>query len=140
MENVSQTIEMRTNDHASEARGESRTSQFEAGRYLVPAADIVENADGIRVLLDVPGVSADALDVRLEKNALTIEGRRVEQSREGLIAAHRECHSTGYRRMFTISDAIKRDGITATVKNGVAEIWLPKAEELKPRKIAVRAA
>jgi HSP20 family molecular chaperone IbpA len=88
----------------------------------------------------MPGVSASGLEVNLEKSLLVIEGTIGEESPSGMSRLHREYGEGSYRRSFTISDAINRDRIAVTIKSGVVEVILPKNEEVKPRKIAVRAA
>lgn len=108
--------------------------------YYSPRADVFEDSDCVRVLLEMPGVSASGLEVNLEKSLLVIEGTIGEESPPGMSRLHREYGEGSYRRSFTISDAINRDKIAVTIKSGVVEVILPKNEEVKPRKIAVRAA
>ena len=105
-----------------------------------PRADVFEDSESIRILLDMPGVSQDALEVSLEKDILSVEGRTTFKAAAGMRLAHREFGEGDYRRTFTISDAIDRDRIAASIKHGVVELVLPKKEEVKPKKIPVRSA
>jgi len=106
----------------------------------MPATDIFEDEDTIHLVADMPGVDASTVDVMLEKNVLTISGAVHEEAVEKHALAYREYPTGDYHRSFRISSEINRDGIEARVKNGVLELLLPKAESVKPRQIAVRAA
>lgn len=111
---------------------ESRLATF------TPAADIFEDNESIRVYLNMPGVVPESVEINLEQNALTVEARFSPGELEGLQPLMLEYSGRLYRRAFTISDAIDKEKISATVKNGVVELVLPKAEEVKPKKIVVR--
>jgi len=89
--------------------------------------DVYENETELLLLADLPGVSADGLDVRVENGELTIEGRRGEKSK--------------YRRVFALDDAgFDLDKVAARQQNGVLELRLPKAPQMRARKIVVRAS
>ena len=115
-------------------RAQSRPQVFS------PRADIFEDNESIRILLDMPGVNQGGLEVSLEKDILSVEGHTALKAAVGMRLAHREFGEGDYRRTFTISDAIDRERIAASIKNGVVELVLPKKEEVKPKKIPVRAA
>jgi HSP20 family molecular chaperone IbpA len=82
----------------------------------------------------MPGVDEGTVDVTLEKDMLTVYGT-VEA---GGGATYAEYETGDYKRVFTVSDEIDRDGIKATVKNGVLKLVLPKAEQAKAKKIKIR--
>lgn len=107
---------------------------------FVPRADVIEDAESIRVLLDMPGVAVEDLEISLEKDLLTVEGQVKFQPPEKLKLVRQEFRVGDYRRSFTISEGIDRDAITANAKNGVVEIVLPKLAQMKPRKISVTTA
>lgn len=131
--NEAQTIEKR------EAQTPEGVERMSARRVFMPRADICETDDGIVVLADMPGVDEKTVDITLEKNVLTISGRveLEEPKKHNLVYAEYEIGD--YQRVFTLSDEIDRDGITAVVKNGVLRLALPKAPQAKTRKIAVKA-
>ncbi len=106
-------------------------------KVFVPRVDIFENDDAILLYADMPGVDEKSIDIVLEKNILTIEGCVVEESMEGYELSYMEYDVGDYRRSFTLSDAIDRDKIEASVSNGVLKLTLPKAEPAKARKINV---
>lgn len=107
-------------------------------RYMAPPVDIYETRDGLVVLADLPGVSKDALDVRVDNNVLTIRGR-ADHSRP-TDETYREYELVNFFRQFELSDKVDQQRITADLKHGVLTLTLPKAEEAKPRQIEVRVA
>ena len=109
-------------------------------KTFVPRVDIYENKDSLFLLADMPGVDEKTVDIELEKNVLTITGRVENGQVKDAAMIYSEYEIGDYERVFTLSDQIDRDKIVATVKNGVLRLELPKAEEVKPKKIAIKAA
>ncbi len=118
----------------------SATERIRNVKTFVPRVDIFESKDSLFLVADMPGVDEKTVDIELEKNVLTIAGR-VENGRikDGTMM-YSEYEIGDYERVFTLSDEIDRDKIVATVKNGVLRLELPKAEKVKPKKIAIKAA
>ena len=110
------------------------------GLYFQPAVDILETAEELVVLADMPGVTPEGLDVRLEGDVLTISGRPQSEEYEGLKPLHVEYSLGGFHRRFTLGETIDRDKIKAELKNGVLKLALTKAERAKARRIDVLAA
>lgn len=108
-------------------------------RVFTPKADVFETEDSIVVLADMPGVNENSIDITLEKNVLTIHGYTTCQAQEGLRLVYCECPEGNYRRVFVLSEEVDREGIQATVKNGVLKLVLPKSTQARARKIAVTA-
>ena len=117
-----------------ETEGPERTHERLA---FVPRADIYETAEAITVMTDMPGVDETSVDVTLEKNVLTISGYVEPMQPEGYDLAHAEYNIGDFERSFTLSDRIDRDGIEATVKDGVLRLVLPKITEAKSRNIPI---
>jgi len=109
-------------------------------KTFVPRVDIYENKDSLFLLADMPGVDEKTVDIELEKNVLTITGRVENGQVKDAAMMYSEYEIGDYERVFTLSDQIDRDKIVATVKNGVLRLELPKAEEVKPKKITIKAA
>lgn len=109
-------------------------------KTFVPRVDIYENKDSLFLLADMPGVDEKTVDIELEKNVLTITGRVENGHVKDAAMMYSEYEIGDYERVFTLSDQIDRDKIVATVKNGVLRLELPKAEKVKPKKIAIKAA
>jgi HSP20 family protein len=106
-------------------------------RTYMPTADIFETEDALTVVLEMPGVSKDNVDVSVENGVLTIEGRIDFQKYEGLQPIYGEYNVGPYRRGFRISSQIDQNKIAAEMRDGVITLTLPKAEEAKPRRITV---
>jgi len=121
---------------AHETEGVERTR---AAQIYRPDVDIIEKKDSILLIADMPGVDEKTVDITLEKDILTIYGRVDVDVADNLELVHREYGTGDYQRIFTISDEINRDGIKATVKNGILQLLLPKAEVAKTKKIPVHA-
>lgn len=107
---------------------------------LMPLVDVFEDASGITLLADLPGVKKDALNLNLEADSLTIEGEVALDTPEGLESSHVEVRLPRYRRVFTLSRELDVDKAQAEFKNGVLKLRIPKAEHAQPRKIEVKGA
>jgi HSP20 family molecular chaperone IbpA len=105
---------------------------------ILPAVDIFENESGITVQADMPGVSKDRLDVHIDSDTLSIEGRAVIPMPEGMDALHADIRSTHYQRSFSLSRELDTDRIEAGLKDGVLTLRIPKREEHRPRRIEVQ--
>lgn len=110
------------------------------GSVFVPAVDILENEKELIVLADMPGVDSKNVDVDLKDNQLTIIGRIDSIEEEGEVSLYKEFDWGDYYRVFTLSDIIDQNKITAKMDNGVLRLVLPKVEKAKPQKIKVTAA
>lgn len=120
---------------ASEAGGPATRRNPDAG--LRPPVDIFEDADGITVLADIPGVSRDRLRVEVDNDTLLIEGDSALDMPAGMEALYADIRLTSYRRVFTLSGELQKDNIHASLKDGVLTLHIPKRAEARPRKIAV---
>ena len=119
---------------------ERRDETTRPGTYFQPAVDIFETKDELLLVADMPGVPPDGVDVGLEGDELSIEGRVRSGEYDGLKPLYVEYGVGGYHRRFTLGEMIDRDGIKAQMKNGVLVLKLPKAERARARRIAVDAA
>ena len=104
-----------------------------------PNTDVVEREDGFHIFVDMPGVGKDDLCIDLRENELEIRGRAVYPRQENTKALHVEFGDGEYVRTFTISDGVEREGIRANLNKGLLELFLPKAERFKPRRIEIQA-
>jgi HSP20 family molecular chaperone IbpA len=107
------------------------------GRYYVPTADIFETEDALTVILEMPGVEKQHVDIALEEDTLRVEGQIDFSKYQGMEPVYTEYNIGHYARAFTLSGKIDRDGISAQLDDGVLTLTLPKAKESKPRRIAV---
>lgn len=109
-------------------------------RVFRPVTDIYESAGKIHLACEMPGVEQDGVEVTLERRELTIRGRTPTLSREGFRLAHAEFVEGDYERVFTLSEDIDGDAMTAVFKNGVLSLELPLAAASQPKRIAVKTA
>jgi len=107
---------------------------------LLPPVDIVEDANGITVTADLPGVEPDDLAIRVEGRSLTIEAPLRLGEAESLAVVYSEVRANRYRRSFELSAELDTGAIQADLRDGVLQLRLPKMERAKPRRIEVRAA
>jgi HSP20 family molecular chaperone IbpA len=103
----------------------------------MPTADIFEGEHALTVVLEMPGVDKSNVDISVEAGLLTIDGRLDFAKYEGMQPVYTEYNVGHYRRSFSLSNKIDQGKIGAEMKDGVLTITLPKAEEAKPRKIAI---
>jgi len=113
--------------------------RIRAKKLYAPAVDIIERNEDIVLIADMPGVDEKSVDITLEKDILTIYGKVEPENPEGCRLAASEYSIGDYQRVFTLSDEIDREKIRAKVKNGVLRLTLPKVEEIKTKKIHVKA-
>lgn len=104
-------------------------------RYVTPPVDIYEMPDGLVVMADVPGVTHEYLDVRVDKHVLTIRAQTGHAHPAS--PTYREYEPVNYFRQFELNDKVDEGKISADLKCGVLTLTLPKAAEAKARKIAV---
>ena len=104
-----------------------------------PAVDIVDAPNEMVVLADVPGVDETHLDITLDKNVLTIRGTVEPPAFEGHTSLRTEFGVGDFERTFTLSDDVSREGIEASVKDGVLQLKLPKTARSARQKINVVA-
>jgi len=107
-------------------------------RRFLPVTDIFETGDELKVILEMPGVGKESVDIRVENDVLTIEGQVDFTKYQGLTPLYTEYNVGNYARSFELSSKIDQERIGAELKDGVITLILPKAEKAKPRKITVR--
>ncbi|WP_353646609.1 Hsp20/alpha crystallin family protein [Mesorhizobium sp. WSM2239] len=107
---------------------------------FVPRTDIFETQDNVVLLVDMPGVAPDGVDITLEKRTLAIRGYAADQQHQNYRQVYAEYSAGDYERVFALSEDIDRDGIEASQKNGVLRLVLPKAAPAKARKIQLKMA
>lgn len=107
-------------------------------RAFLPTTDIFETEDALTLVLEMPGVDRDNIEVSVENGVLTVEGRINFGKYESLQPVYSEYNIGPYRRSFRISSRIDQDKISAEIQDGVITLVLPKAQEAKPRRIEVK--
>ncbi len=107
---------------------------------LRPAVDIFETEEGITLRADMPGVSKDRLNVRVDGTNLLVEGRIGIAPQDQMQPLYADVRSAVYRRTFLLSNEFEANKIDANLKDGVLTVRIPKRPELRPRRIEVRSA
>lgn len=106
-------------------------------RYYVPNTDIYETNDALTVVVEMPGVEKDKVDIDIENNVLLIEGLIDFTKYAEMQPVYTEYNVGHYSRKFSLSSKIDQNKISAEMKDGVLTLTLPKAEAAKPRKIKI---
>lgn len=112
---------------------------FDRLTRFMPACDILEDKERLRLVLELPGVRPEDVKISLENNVLTIRGEKRQASEENGERAHRFERTWGsFERSFTLPSLVDVERIQATVEHGVLTLEIPKSEKAKPREIPVR--
>lgn len=131
---------MSDNKQVTRTRAAANTSaDQEHQRAALPAVDVFEDAAGITLLADMPGVPKDSVELKIEGDALLIEAGVRPLTPEGLEAVYAEVRVPRYRRSFTLSRELDTARIDANLKDGVLTLRIPKQAHAQPRRIAVTA-
>jgi HSP20 family molecular chaperone IbpA len=122
--------------------GESTTPAPEATPpqpqiVFTPPIDIFETDDGLVLLADLPGVTAETLELQVQDNKLTLFGRVSEQAPADARLLHREYQVGHFLRSFILSDEVDHERISAKLNLGVLEVMLPRIKRAEPRRIQV---
>ncbi len=105
---------------------------------LQPPVDVVEDAAGITLYADLPGVAREQLQLRVEGERLTIEAEIGATLRGTATPSHAEVALPRYRRAFTLSKELDAERISAELSQGVLRVRIPKAAQAQPRRIQVQ--
>ncbi len=118
---------------------DKQVTRSDTERALLPAVDVFEDAAGITLLADMPGVPREQLELKVEGDTLQIEGQVQPATPEGLEAIYAEVRLPRWRRSFTLSRELDSAKIDASLKDGVLTLRIPKQAHAQPRRIAVSA-
>jgi HSP20 family protein len=123
---------------AREARGAANAPAHSTeSPALLPPVDVIEDAAGITLFADLPGVPKEKLDVHIDGDMLIIEGEMGLEMPKDMEAVHVEVSLPRYRRVFTLSKELDPGRMSAELKQGVLKVHIHKAEHAKPRRIEV---
>jgi len=121
----------------SQTSRRTQPSQAAEQPALLPPVDVIEDAEGITVYADLPGVPKERLDVHIDGEVLVIEGEIGLEMPQEMEATHVEVSLPRYRRVFTLSRELDPERMSAELKQGVLKVRIHKAEHAKPRRIEV---
>jgi HSP20 family protein len=132
------SIQDRMNTLFEQTLSRSRAEEGIAASTWTPAVDIYETPDTVEMKAELPGLSRDDIEIQIRDNTLTLRGERrfaKEAQEENYLRIERAYGA--FQRSFTLPATVQREKIRAVFRDGVLELTLPKAEEAKPKKIAI---
>jgi HSP20 family protein len=136
--------EMNANLQTANNSNNNLKDQPKPSRYsdaaLTPPVDVIEDAGGITLYADLPGVTRDKLHLQVESGTLTIEAEADLSVPEGLTSSHTEVGLARFRRVFTLSQELDTEKVAAELAQGVLKLRIPKAAHAQPRRIEVQVA
>jgi len=130
---------MATDTSVKQSEPES-AERTRGGQVYRPNVDILETAEELTLVADVPGAASDAIDIDFEEGVLTIQGKVEPRYGDNVTLLLNEYGIGDFYRTFRVSEHVDVSGIHAECNDGVLTVHLPKAETVKPRKIAVKTA
>lgn len=126
--------EEKAENQVQEAQPEAERASF------LPAVDIVDGESETVLFMDVPGVDKDGVDISIDQDIMTIRAKPAEDKEfAGCELVYAEYRVGDYKRSFSLSENVNRDGIKAVVRDGVLQITLPKQAPVT-KKITVSAS
>ena len=117
----------------------SLSPQLWNSQAWVPTCDLTETENEIRILMDLPGMNKENVDIQLNEGTLVIRGERKFEEQEKTRYHRLERFNGSFTRSFELPASIEAEKISAVFKDGVLEVVLPKKESAKTRKITIQA-
>ena len=109
-------------------------------RFIRPRTTVHDLDNAVKIVMDLPGVSKENLEISYNRGELTVIGRRESWDREKMKPVYVERFDGGFKRVFAIDETLDAEKIDAKLNNGVLEITIPKVEAEKPKKIEIKTA
>ncbi|HLS47164.1 MAG TPA: Hsp20/alpha crystallin family protein [Gemmatimonadales bacterium] len=102
----------------------------------LPPCDVVEDSNGVRIVMEIPGVEPDDVRLSLENNLLTIRGekRQQQEGKDGKVHRYERSYGT-FERTFSLPNTVETDKVEADFENGILTVTMPKSERVRPREI-----
>ncbi|MFM0070970.1 Hsp20/alpha crystallin family protein [Paraburkholderia sediminicola] len=136
---MSDTTQVIEREQQTSVTPRTQAKSAERRATIVPAVDVFEDPTGITVVADLPGVSKERLDVKVQDGNLVIEAEARVPTPDGLRLRHAEVQAPAYFRAFKLSPDFDTARIEANLQDGVLKLYIPRREEARPRRIEVRA-
>lgn len=119
---------------------EAQQQADKEAQTLLPPVDVIEDANGITLYADLPGVPKDKLTLNVEADTLTIEGEMQIDMPQTMDSTHAEVAVPRFKRTFTLSKELDTEAVSASFEKGVLQLRVPKAAHAQPRKIEIQVA
>lgn len=118
----------------------SQSREAQGRSTLYPPVDIYEDDHGVTLLVDMPGVSKERMNLHVDDNSLVVEGDMEIHMPDQMASLHADIRATRYRRTFSLSgEQLDTAQVKASLKDGLLQIDIPKRAEIRPRKIEIKA-
>jgi HSP20 family protein len=131
-------IQSRINEFFDEAFGRSRPYPASGTSAWHPPVDILESRDAYLICAELPGMKKEDIHLEFRNGAVTLSGeRKFDEPAEGVEYHRAERLAGKFLRSFYLPQSIKQEDMKATYRDGILEIHVPKADEAKPRQIAI---
>lgn len=131
-------IQSRINDLFEETFGRTRLPHAPTPGVWYPPVDILESKDSYLFRAELPGMKKEDFNLELNDGTLTLSGEKRLEEPKDEVEYHRVERLAGkFSRSFHLPQTVKHDGIKATYRDGILEVYVPKAEEAKPKQIKV---
>jgi HSP20 family protein len=121
---------------ATEENQKTAQQSTEQTTYVAPDVDIEATDTGYVLYAEMPGVNREGIEVTVDDGNLVIAGHR-QALAVGGDQLHRETRRLNFRRVYELDPSIDADKISARIEQGILTVTLPKAENQKPRRIAL---
>lgn len=131
-------IQSRMNELFDEAFGRSRTLPVYTTSVWYPPVDILESRDSYLIRAELPGMKKEDVNLEVQEGTLSLSGeRKIDEPASGVEYHRAERVAGKFSRSFNLPQTIKQDGISATFRDGILEVHVPKADEAKPKQITI---
>jgi len=124
-------------------KNENKNEPVESTRgyiYTAPDVDIFEETEVYKILFDIPGIEKDDINIKVEKDVLTLTAECKKQPGEGFECVREEMGFVGYQRSFNLNGIVDTNKIEADYSNGTLQLKLPKKEEQKTKEIQIKVS
>jgi len=119
---------------------EAKLPEDKGERFMRPRTSIHEYEDIVRIMIDMPGVNKDGLDINFNRGELAVIGRRDTWQKDNMKAVYCERFDGNFRRVFALDNSLDPEKIDAKLANGVLTLSIPKRESEKPKRIQIKGS
>jgi len=129
-----------TKDLAAGASSDLKVPEDKGERFMRPRTSIHEYEDHVKIMIDMPGVSKDNLEINFNRGELAVIGRRETWEKGKMMACYCERFDGNFRRVFALDSSLDPQKIDAKLAHGVLELTIPKRDVEKPKKIEIKGS
>ncbi len=131
---------MAEKDIQKKETSEVKAKEEQVEKFIRPRTSIHEYEDSVKLIMDIPGVSKENVDINYNRGELTITGKRETWDKESTKPCYCERFDGSYRRVFSLDETLDPGKIDAKLALGVLELTIPKVEAVKPKRIEIKTS